>query len=429
MKKIFLSFFAISALFLSSCSDDDSSGGGTPDVDPNETTVFTSADGTGIVATTGDEAVVSGTFLNDDVAFSNDVVYTLNGRVIFGAGSTLDIEEGTIVKGSAGTGSLASSLVIAKDAQITAEGTASEPIIFTSSEDGIALGETESTLAISAASRGLWGGLVVLGNAPISAGGNAIADSNGAEAQIEGIPDNISEGSYGGSDSADNSGTLSYISIRYAGTDIATDNELNGLTLGGVGSATTINYVEVYAGFDDGIEFFGGSVNASNLIVNGQGDDAIDADQGYSGTISNVLVISNDSNSGFELDGPEADLLADSSFTITDATLIGGSNARIAELKSGVAASISNVLAWNYTTEEIQINGGSAYANFTGGDTTLAAWQIVDTRTADVIVTSDESTTVDNSFLTVVAAAADATVGADTSVFAGWTQSSILGDF
>ena len=244
--------------------------------------------------------------------------------------------------------------------------------------------------------------------------------------RVEGIADNIEEGRYGGDDSEDSSGELTYVSIRYAGTDIATDNELNGLTLGGVGSATTIEYVEIYAGFDDGVEFFGGSVDATNIIVNGQGDDAVDADQGYSGTVTNVLVISNDSNSGFELDGPEADLLADSSFTITDATLIGPSNARIAELKSGVAATISNVLAYGYTTEEIQINGSSAYENYTSGSTMLSAWQIIDTRDASTIVTSDEATDVDNTFLEVIDAG---TVGADTTAFDGWSQSSILGDY
>ena len=429
MKKFFLSSIALVAL-LSSCSDDDGQIviGNVEDVVDD-----TPVTGLGSMTTLDDGSIlVEGTFIDEDVTFGNTAEYILDGRVIFGQGSSLTVNPGAIVKGREGTGSLASSLIIGRGAEILAEGTAAQPIIFTSTEDQITLGETESTVAISSSSRGLWGGVVVLGNAPISAGGNAIAGSEGAEAQIEGIPDNVTEGAYGGDISDDNSGILTYVSIRYAGTDISTDNELNGLTLGGVGSGTVIDNIEIFAGFDDGVEFFGGSVDASNIIVNGQGDDAIDADQGYSGTISNVLVISNDSNSGFELDGPEASFLSDSFYTITDATLIGGSNARIAELKSGAAARISNVLALNYTTEEIQVNGDSAIANNNSGATVLADWEIVDTRMASAIVTSEDSADVvaaiDSSFLTVIANEADAAVGADTSVFT-WTQSSILGDF
>jgi len=417
MKNLFLSALAISALLFTSCGSDDD--GVTP-------VLVVEGDDTPTVTET---TVTIDANITEDTTFTSDVVWTLDGIIAVEEGVTLTIEPGTIIKGAFGTGVNASALIIAQGAKIMAEGTATEPIIFTSAADNIAIGETESTVAFSSNSRGLWGGVAVLGYAPISASGNAIAGSNGALAQIEGVADNIVEGRYGGSDSTDNSGVLKYVSIRYAGTDIATDNELNGLTLGGVGSGTTIEYIEVYAGFDDGVEFFGGSVDATNIVVNGQGDDAIDADQGYSGTISNALVISNDSNSGFELDGPEAALLADSFFTIENATLIGGSNARIAELKSGCAATISNVLALDYTTEEIQINGGSAYTNFTDGDTVLSDWEIVDTRDASTIVTSDESDSVTNTFLSVIAAEADATVGATTSVFDGWTQSSILGDY
>lgn len=425
MKKLFLSVFAFSALLFSSCGEDEPVDN--PIVEDPITSIV-SINGNGVIAPTGDTtATITGTFIGDaDLSLSSDIVYTLTGRVIIGAGSTLNIEAGTIIKGGAGTGSLASSLIIARDAKINAVGTAASPIIMTTVEDNIASGEVESTLAFSTNARGLWGGLVILGKAPISAGGNAIAGTDGAEAQVEGIPDNIEEGRYGGAVSNDNSGTLSYVSVRFAGTDIATDNELNGITLGGVGSATTINNIEIYAGFDDAIEFFGGSVNVTNLIINGQGDDGVDADQGYSGTVDNVLVISNESNSGFELDGPEADFLSDSFFTIKNATLMGPSNARIAELKSGVAVKISNVLAMDYTSEEIQINGGSAFGNYTSGATELTNWQIIDSRAASAIVTTDQNATPLSNFLSIVSTG---TVGADTSVFNTWTNSSAKGDF
>ena len=90
---------------------------------------------------------------------------------------------------------------------------------------------------------------------------------NVTEFQIEGIPASDANGLYGGNDATDNSGTITYVSIRHGGGEIGEGNEINGLTLAGVGSATTINNIEVVANVDDGIEFFGGTVNASNLLV------------------------------------------------------------------------------------------------------------------------------------------------------------------
>jgi len=415
MKKLFLSALAFIGLIFTGCDFVDDS-----DLLSN----------LGVLTTLEDGSIrVSGIFLNQTIEFTNDNIYRLSKRVIFGEGSTLNIGAGTIIKAETGTGVDASSLIIARNATINANGTASQPIIMTSASDDIALGETTSSIAFNSNSRGLWGGLVILGNAPISAGGNAVAGFNGSEAQIEGVSSDVIEGRYGGSDNSDSSGSLSYVSIRFAGTDIASDNELNGLTLGGVGDGTTINNIEIYAGFDDGIEFFGGSVDVTNIIVNGQGDDAVDGDQGYSGIVSNVVVISNDSNSGFEFDGPEADLLTDSFYTIRNATLMGPSKARIAELKSGARVVIDNVLAKGYTDEEIQINGGIASMNFNDGDTMLTNWEIVDTRMVSNIVTTDQiGLTSSLDFLNVISSESSATVsGADTSVFS-WTLSSERGD-
>ena len=154
---------------------------------------------------------------------------------------------------------------------------------------------------------GLWGGVIVLGNATISASNDN--DEDVSEVQIEGIPSSDPNGLYGGSNDEDNSGVMTYISIRHGGANIGEGNEINGLTLGGVGSGTVISNVEVVANQDDGIEWFGGTVNVSNAVVWNAGDDAIDTDQAWAGTLDNFVVVT-PSGSCFELDGPEGTYVA-----------------------------------------------------------------------------------------------------------------------
>jgi len=148
--------------------------------------------------------------------------------------------------------------------------------------------------------QGLWGGLLVLGNAPCSFEGDV------DEAQIEGIPADDTFGLYGGNDPSDNSGVIRYVSVRHGGAVIGENNEINGITLGGVGNGTVIENIEVVANSDDGIEFFGGTVNVTNALVWACGDDLIDIDQAYSGTVSNAIVLAGaNSDHGMEIDGPE----------------------------------------------------------------------------------------------------------------------------
>ena len=237
--------------------------------------------------------------IESDENWTSNCIYVLNNKVVVPAGITLTIEPGTIIKGTSGTGSLASALVVARGGTVLAAGTADQPIVMTSIADNITVGESNGT-NLDQNDRGLWGGLIVLGNAPCSFSGDVAA------LQIEGIPAEDTWGLYGGSDSDDNSGIFKYISIRHGGALIGEGNEINGLTLGGVGAGTEIDNIEVVANVDDGIEFFGGTVDASNLLVWAQGDDAIDIDQAYSGTIDNVIVHLGDiSAHAFEIDGPE----------------------------------------------------------------------------------------------------------------------------
>jgi hypothetical protein len=232
-------------------------------------------------------------------------IYQLAGRITVTAGATLTIEPGTIIKGEAGTGANATALLVARGGKLNANGTATSPIIFTSVADEIdyadmAAGNFASP-NLESTVNGLWGGVIILGKAPISAS-NDVGDVS--EVQIEGIPTSDPNGLYGGNDAADNSGTIRYISIRHGGTNIGAGNEINGLTLGGVGNGTTIENVEVVGNQDDGIEWFGGSVNVTNAVVFNCGDDGIDTDQAWSGSLNNVVVIGAIGHS-FELDGPE----------------------------------------------------------------------------------------------------------------------------
>ena len=227
-------------------------------------------------------------------------IYILETRIAVVSGVTLTIQPGVVIKGQAGTGSNATALIIARGAKIDAQGTDVSPIIFTSISDNILPGEISSP-NLSSDLDGLWGGLIVLGNAPISA--------SASPKQIEGIPASDQNGLYGGSDAADNSGTIKFVSIRHGGANIGEGNEINGLTLGGVGSATVIENVEIIANQDDGIEWFGGTVNVTNAIVWNAGDDAIDTDQAWGGTLDNFIVIT-PFDKCFELDGPEGSAAA-----------------------------------------------------------------------------------------------------------------------
>jgi hypothetical protein len=209
-----------------------------------------------------------------EVTWSDEYTYLLDGRVFVNDGQTLRIDAGTVVKAEGGVGTAASALIVARGGQIFAEGTADAPIIFTAEADDLA------DPADLEAQGGLWGGVVLLGTART----NTVP---GVRA-IEGIPTSETRGLYGcgdafACDDADDSGVFRYVSIRHGGTDIGAANELNGLTMGGVGSGTTIEYVEVFANQDDGFEWFGGTADARYLVAAFPGDDLFDYDEGWRG--------------------------------------------------------------------------------------------------------------------------------------------------
>lgn len=348
--------------------------------------------------------------------------YILSGRIAVTAGNTLTIQPGVIVKGEVGTGANASALVIARGAKINAVGTATSPIIFTTTADEIEPGQIASP-NLDADLTGLWGGVLVLGKAKGSFGGDV------TEIQIEGIPASDINGLYGGSDDADNSGVIKYISIRHGGANIGEGNEINGLTLGGVGSGTVIENVEVIGNQDDGIEWFGGSVSVKNAIVWNVGDDAFDTDQAWSGTLDNFIGIAGtETDHMLEIDGPEGSFSA--GHTLKNGSLKGNDVAEFGDFRDGAKGTFENLYFFGFadpaTTTgrgDLSLSGDKTLATFAAG--TLKFTKLEATLAAGVTLKTTFRNGTDASSSEVAAKAN--TVGATKSAFTGWTWADVAG--
>ena len=367
MKNYKLSFFYLFTLLIIACSEED------PVIEyviVTETVTETNTDEVDPFA----DSTLEGN-ITENKTLDASKIWLIKGRVSVIDGTTLTIPAGTIIKAASGTGADASTLIVARGGKMIANGTADNPIIMTAAADNIQVGGTypESGPALNVDTRGLWGGLLILGKAPCS------FKSDVTELQIEGIPTSDTNGLYGGSVSDDNSGSFQYISIRHGGAEIGEGNEINGLTLGGVGSGTTVNQIEVLGNVDDGIEFFGGTVKATNLLVWGQGDDAIDVDQGYAGTIDGALVVlTAASDHGFEIDGPEGS--APGRFTLKNATVIGatddcdaeGVDGEMADFRKGATGDILNILFKDFAGgKDVELDASADASTYTAGTLTF----------------------------------------------------------
>ena len=263
--------------------------------------------------------------------------YTLHGTLSVKDGATLYVPAGTTIKATGGFGSY---VIVEQGGKIMAEGTASAPIVFTSGE--------------SSPDAGDWGGLILNGYAPISGGGTATCemDSN--------IP-------YGGTEANDDSGVLKYVVLEYTGAQSDDNIEHNGLTLDAVGSATTIENIYVYKSADDGIEFFGGSVNVTNFLSVSCDDDMFDVTQGWNGTLSNAygiwesgFVSTEGDPRGIEADGNFDGIYPthtdQSDFTIKDVTIKNASSFEMTDgikIRRGATATITNALIMGGTAKDI----------------------------------------------------------------------------
>ncbi len=229
--------------------------------------------------------------ITDDTTFEGDNTYIIPRlkQLFVQPGATLTIEPGTVIKGEQGA-----VLVITRGAKIEAVGTAEKPITFTSAqEDG-----TKTP--------GYWGGVLILGAAPINV--STLSTPPSTEATFEAFTSAIDEGKFGGTDEDDDSGTLQYVRIEFGGFNFVSDREFNNLTLCGVGAGTEIDFVQVHAGNDDGIELFGGTVNVKHLVSSQNRDDGFDTDNGWVGKGQFILIqdvnpdASREASNGYESD-------------------------------------------------------------------------------------------------------------------------------
>ena len=286
------------------------------------------------------------TFIDDAQTWTNDRIWIMNGKVVVREGGVLNIEEGTIIKAQNGQGVEATALVIAAGATINALGSFNDPIIFTDVEDASIIQHGAISPNRKATDTGKWGGIIILGN--------AVVGEDGGRDDIEGIAAGYSWTAYGGDDDLDSSGTISYVSIRHSGTQLAGGDEIQGLTLAGVGSETELSNIEVVGSNDDGIEIFGGAAVLTNILILNQRDDAIDLDEGYRGTITNaVIAMGSNSDNPFEIDGTEDSTGAiTGSFTINDVTVYAHDNPEsgknfLGDWKSSATGLTNNVLYKN----------------------------------------------------------------------------------
>ena len=243
---------------------------------------------------------VSG-IITSNTTWTKNNVYLIQGLVFVDSLVTLTIEAGTVVRGDANT--IISTLIIQRGGKLIANGTPCNPIVFTSSK------------AAGSRVKGDWGGLVILGKG---------LNNLGTDIPVEGIGNSNVRGRHGGNVPNDNSGSLTYARVEFAGYQIAVDNELNGITFGSVGSGTTVDYVQTSFGFDDAFEWFGGSVNCKHLVAYRNLDDDFDTDNGYSGTVQFALGIKDpavaDNGTSSTSEGFESDNMATSPFALLPKT-------------------------------------------------------------------------------------------------------------
>ncbi|GAA4279962.1 hypothetical protein GCM10022260_03830 [Gaetbulibacter aestuarii] len=353
-KTLILGIALITVLF--SCTTD-----GTSDIIINNYNGSGSTDGT---------IFLSGNYTQDLTLDPNNT-YVLNGPLIMNSGTTLTIPAGMTIKALASGASVY--IAISQGAKIDAQGTASEPIVLTSNASSPAPGD--------------WGGLILLGKAPV----NSVAAGATSTSEIGSLP-------YGGTDATDNSGIIKYMRLEYSGGAADGSSENNGFSFYGVGNGTVVDYIESYAGKDDGAEFFGGTVNVSHYLAVLNEDDSIDWTEGFSGSITDAYVLQGPNHDkGIEADGYNSDYgnNIDPKFwanpTLTNITIIGNGSSTGGEavrLRVGTKGTLKNIYLKGFD-KGFGIHGDA-------GDNPTGAWVVDGSLHATDVTFDDIITKLDN---------------------------------
>jgi hypothetical protein len=298
--------------------------------------------------------------INANRTLTNDKAYRIRGIVSVTGNATLTIEPGTFIIGQPGS-QPPSVLLITTAGRLVANGTRSRPVIMTSSQ------------AFGSRQRGDWGGLILLGRAPLN-------DPAG-QLSIEGLPE-LPETRYGGTDANHNCGTLRYVRVEFAGALLRPNEETNSITFGACGKGTVAEYLQAHYGLDDSFEWFGGTNDAKYLVGTYGADDYIDVQIGYTGRVQHVLAIANEdlSNRGVEADNYERDFAAKpvGKLQLWNVTFIGGGNRGFDETdasclyyRRGTAGVTNNTLCYNWVTRGLGgANFDTIQPNVTSGDFT-----------------------------------------------------------
>jgi hypothetical protein len=400
MRNKFLFAMTIAAALFTSCGED-----GTADIVINDNSVTNTTNNNGDTTgggTTGEAISLSGNY-TENLTLDIANTYTISGPTIIEDGATLTIPAGMTIKAAA-TGADVY-IAIAQGAKIIAEGTSTQPIIFTS--------------AANTPNSGDWGGLIMLGKAPI----NSVTGAATSTSEIANLP-------YGGTSADDNSGILRYVRVEYSGGKADGQSENNGFSFYGVGNATVVEFIQMFEGKDDGVEFFGGTVNVSNVSVVNAEDDSIDWTEGYTGTITNAYVKhGTEHDKGIEADGYNTDIgnNSDPIFwskpTVTNLTIIGlgsGTGNEAIRLRAGTQGIFTNVWIEGFA-EGFDLDG-DAGSNPTGAGVLSGDLIVNSVIFADVTLNMKNdtgSTFTEADFLTV-----DANLtGTDYATWgAGWTR-------
>jgi hypothetical protein len=289
-----------------------------------------------------------------NTSWTNDKRYVLSQFVTVENNATLTIQPGTVVYG----GDSRATLFITRGAKIMADGTAMRPIIMTSPQ------------RVGARAQRNWGSLVLLGRAPIN-------EPTG-EAGLEGLP-NEPRYRFGGTDPNDSSGTVRYVRLEFGGFEIEVNQEINGLTLGGVGAGTVIDYLQVHFNKDDAIEFFGGTANAKHLLFTGIADDAVDGDLGWIGKVQYVVSFKSnlndegDGNLAFEQDNHPQNfsLTPTNNPQVYNVTAVGTGSTSVGayggNLRRGTAGKYYNVIIQGSRQAPLTIRDDATFNQAAGG--------------------------------------------------------------